>query len=596
MFGTYVSVGLSVFLLAVIAVVLVGPRRTIKTLVSYWKLLSNSKRILVQTAVLALLIPTLGTPYVDLKFYGFYVVSSALCFLSVLLFLSRFERLATWIFEITERYNVYVFSGVFLVLTSAAAVLFLEDIPHISDEVIYQFQAKAFANGRLYFDPPPVKEFFTFVHSIADQEKWYGILNPGWPAILALGYTLGVPWLVNPVLGALTLLFFFYFYKAAGYGSLETRIAVLLLGISPFVFFMSANYMAHAANLCLFSVFCWASAKLLHCDKVIFAIAAGLALGLNLLVRPIDSAVTATPFLFYLLFRTTRDVRWFKHLCVVAGLASFCLGVMFLYNHHLTGAYLDFPMSKYFREENLGKFGLGFGADVGTKLHGPEWPGYYPSDAIRVSSYRISELLQDFNGFPLLLLTACLYAIQSRSRAFSSWHTVLLTSALGLVAVYALHFYHGIAFGSRHYYLAVPALAIIIAKPMAELISQGHASVAYSTKVVFVALILHTFVFPYPILIRRYGAQYRGASASIRDYVAKHAISNAVIFVDGFFNWKSVYSLNAQPLESNSVIFARNLGVRNQLLLKHFPGRTYYHLKNGSGGITLETLALSART
>jgi len=99
----------------------------------------------------------------------------------------------------------------------AAGFFILGNTPHISDEVIYQFQAKALAGGKLYFAPPPEKEFFTFIHSIVDGEKWYGVLNPGWPGILALGYVAHTPWLVNPLLGALTLVILFAFYKEAGY-------------------------------------------------------------------------------------------------------------------------------------------------------------------------------------------------------------------------------------------------------------------------------------------------------------------------------------------------------------------------------------------
>jgi hypothetical protein len=355
--------------------------------------------------------------------------------------------------------------------------------------------------------------------------------------------------------------------------------------------------MAHTANLFLFALFCWALVNIHACGKRRFAVAAGLALGMNILVRPTDSIATAAPFLLHLLGRAVQNKRLFQHLCIVAVFGALFVGLTLLYNHQLTGQYVEFPMSKYFREEGLGRFGLGFGADMGTKLHGPEWPGYYPADVIRVSSYRFAELLQDFNGLPLLLVAACVLTGVRNGKSRTEWDTLLMTSALCLVALYSLHFYHGIAFGARHYYLAVPALAIMIAKLLASGIAQGDQSLAYFTKLALVALVLHTLVFPYPRLLLRYGLQYRGASGVVRNSVREQGIANAVVFVDSSrWAWKSAFPLNTYPLDRNSVIFAQHLGERNQLVMEQFSGRKYYLLRVGSGRNRVQIRPISSAT
>jgi hypothetical protein len=40
---------------------------------------------------------------------------------------------------------------------------------------------------------------------MVNNGKFYAWAPPGWPLLLLPGILLGVPWLVNPVLGALTL-------------------------------------------------------------------------------------------------------------------------------------------------------------------------------------------------------------------------------------------------------------------------------------------------------------------------------------------------------------------------------------------------------
>ena len=253
-------------------------------------------------------------------------------------------------------------------------------------------------------------------------------------------------------------------------------------------------------------------------------------------------------------------------------------------------------MSKYFKDEGLGKFGLGFGSDMGTKLHGPEWPGFYPSDALRVSSYRVSELLQDFSGLPWLLLGAGLLFVKRREEWREDWDATLMASGLTLGVVYGLHFYHGIAFGARHYYLAVPALAVVVARPFVRWMSEGGEPVVRLVKLALVGLLLLTLLIPYPRLILRYGGQYRGGGTVLRDYVQEQRITNAVVFVESSnWGWKAAFPLNDYPLERNDLIFARDLGERNQLLMNHFRGRRFYHCRVRPSFDKVDCMAIFAR-
>ena len=52
---------------------------------------------------------------------------------------------------------------------------------------------------------PPVPDAFDFYLMGTGSKGWYSIVEPGWPAVLAIGMWLGVPWLVNPLLAGLNV-------------------------------------------------------------------------------------------------------------------------------------------------------------------------------------------------------------------------------------------------------------------------------------------------------------------------------------------------------------------------------------------------------
>jgi hypothetical protein len=96
------------------------------------------------------------------------------------------------------------------------------------------------------------------VWGMVSNEKFCAWAPPGWPLLLASGILLQVPWLVNPVISAPTLLSVYYLGRLV-YNVSVALLAVFFMLFSPFFLLHSAAYYAHSNSLLfipLFVFFC----------------------------------------------------------------------------------------------------------------------------------------------------------------------------------------------------------------------------------------------------------------------------------------------------------------------------------------------------
>lgn len=561
-----------------LATAVTGPKRAAFLLRESTQLLLGA-RVLLPAAVLIGLLVVLARRYLDVTAFLQTLLLSTVAFIALYLLAEGLERPTTRLVEWLERRTVGQIALTSALLSLLAGWLVLDGVPHVSDEVAYQFQAKAMAQGGLSLPAPEPVAAFRFIHTMVMNDRWFGIMNPGWPAVLAVGYVLRTPYLINPLLGALALFLWHGFFRETGVTTRAARLAVLLLALSPLLLFMNGTYMSHPANLVLFGGFCWSWARLLGAESRGAALIAGLALGGNLLVRPVDTIAVTLPFAVQGLWRLRRNPRLFPLFVLTTVVALGGVLLTLLYNRALTGDPMLMPVTEYFRLRNPAeRFGMGFGADMGTKMHGAEWPGFYPADAVRVSSYRVSLFLQDLFGLPLLPLVALAYAVRRR-REWDEWFSVMLGTLAALLGVYFLHFYHGIAYGSRHLYLATPVVMLMLARIVEEWLERGTPATSRQARALVAALVVFTVVFAYPPLLQEYGHSYRGVDGRIRDAVRVSHITNAIVFVDdGGWGWKGAFPLNDYPLERNRVIFARDSIGTNERVMTQYPGRQYFGL------------------
>lgn len=537
-------------------------------------------RIVGPTLVVAAGLALLARRYLDVTDYAERTVVSTIGFLALYMLAEGLALHTARLVEWLDRRSFVQVAGTGMLASLLAGWLVFDGFPHVSDEVAYLFQAKTMALGRLSLPPPEPRESFVFLHTLVDNGQWYGIMNPGWPAFLALGFLMHAPWLVNPLLGALALWCFRGFFQEAGVTGRTARLAILLLACSPFLVFMNGTYMSHAATLVLFGLFCWRWARLLRLEQRRDAVVAGLALGACFLVRPVDTVAIGLPFAVQGLLRLRRTPRLLPLFGLALGAASLGVLATLAYNRQLTGHATMMTVSRYFEVRNPHEqFGLGFGPEMGTKLHGEEWPGFYPADAVVVTAYRLSQLCLDLYGLPLLPIAAMVLAVRRR-RDWDEWLGVSVAAAASLTGVYFLHFYHGVAYGSRHLYLATPAIALLMARPAADWLERGTEETTRRGRAIVAALVCFTVLFAYPPLVREYGRLYRGVDGRIRDAVRVAGVTDALVFVDEHrWGWKFAFPLNAYPLERNRVLFVRDDPALNAQVRQRYPRSQYLSLR-----------------
>jgi 4-amino-4-deoxy-L-arabinose transferase-like glycosyltransferase len=200
----------------------------------------------------------------------------------------------------------------------------LQRFPASGDEYAYLLQGEIFASGRLSVPSasPDVRAAFTLDHVI-DDGRIRSKYPPGWPALLAVGAFGEIPWLVNPIVATATVVVVWTMARPL-FGAGAAIFAALLLAMSPMFLLMGASFHSHPFSLLLCSL------SLHHLvrgsrtgSSVPFALS-GAAVGLQLLVRPLDAVLTVAALAIGLGRRATT-----RHMAVFTA-GAFPAGGLFL--------------------------------------------------------------------------------------------------------------------------------------------------------------------------------------------------------------------------------------------------------------------------
>ena len=518
-----------------------------------------------QSLVTYLLIGTIG---VLLLFYGLTD--------SIDRFTSFVSRGYQFLLKLKHGYFLLICCGVVLILTNIFSWVCFQHKPHIDDTVAQLFNARIVAQGRLYGPAPSFPEFFDRNHMIIDNGKWYSQYPPFHSALLALGFLIGTPWLINPLLGALVIIVFYYLGKEL-YDEKTGRISAMLGTLSPFLLFMSSEYMNHASALLLLSCFILFFFRMIRKHSFVSALLAGIFLGLAVNVRPLTALAITTPLIIYSFYLFGRKpLTYFPRLSLMAITSVIFVGVLLYYNYLTNGNPLTFGYTARWGSDH----GLGFG-------HSGWGPAHTPLRGL-LSTW---EDLNAMNRFlfewpiPSLIFVALLFA----SSRTNPKDYLLLSVITTPVIAYFFYWFHGILFGPRWEYETLGALVVLSARGIQILpdfvqnqlkLSATREKIIYGLKKFLILCLLFTFIVSIPTLARYYNKGFGTTRLPVIETVKKLKIENAIVATPKVF-YASVFNGNQLDLKGE-IVYVRDLSPLLPILRTIYPDRTFFRVKRDS--------------
>ena len=500
-------------------------------------------------------------------------VGIVLCFRGLIgMQLSRIHKICSrviqWIRNIRPRpFMIGMFIGCVLICGSISWHIF-DGVPGFVDSCSYMFQARLFAHGMLSAPLPPETQFFE-VGNIILSDKWYTVYPPGYPAVLALGVIFQISWLVNPILGALTIVCIFLLAKEL-YGDNTAKLSVVLACASSFFLFMSSEFASHTATLFFITGAFLSFVRMIKNKRPLFsAVVCGITLGVALLCRPYTTAWICVPMGIAVIVK--RKELSLRHI-LIGMMPIFAACIAFLaYNYATTGHPLLFGY---------------------IAMHGKDhYPGFHEapwSDQPHTVAQGFKHVFTNLNALSIFLFEwpmpslffACLFLAYGKKR-FWEW---LLVGWIGALLVgQFFYFFNRLDFGPRFVYESLPALILLTSRGVSlttqfitsrwKTISEVHAQNILG--LVLFGLFLFAFLFNVPVRVKTYQShQYYGKDVTIQKYLNKNNVKQALVFMKDRHAYQVHYPFNAPFAKPH--VYAKDRENENRKLAEKFPGYRYF--------------------
>ncbi len=327
--------------------------------------------------------------------------------------------------------------------------------PHIFDAASYYFQGHMFSLGRPWVPAPPLKGAFNGPFMVQAAGRWFSQYAPGAAMTLAPGFKLGMPWLVEPVLAAVTLVLL-YMIGDCLRGRYLAALTALLCALSPFFLLQSASFMSHPICLFYLTGAYYACVRFLDHLQARYAFAAGLLVSAGFATRELGGILFGLPLaVFMLVSLYRRQEPWSVRIrAALPAVIGACIGLAgyLVYNGLITGNPLALP-----RLVGNPSDRLGFGENI----------GFYQRHTVAGGLENIDEMLTVLQfvlfGWPYYFSLAFL-PLPFLLRRSTTWDWLNLGIVLSFLIGYVGYFYHGIALGPRYLYESLPALVLLTAR------------------------------------------------------------------------------------------------------------------------------------
>jgi len=260
-----------------------------------------------------------------------------------------------------------IFLAEFL-FTNLISYLAFDHLPHIQDSVAQVFHGTIFAGGGLTAPSPPLRDFFYYDNMI-NNGRWYSQYPPGHSFLMMVGVLVGAPWIINPLLGS-AIIVLLYFLGRELYSDAIGRLAAVLGLFSPFILFMSSEFMNHVTALFLFTLFVLFYARTVRLKSAVSAIVAGASLGWIVNIRPLTAVSLALPFTVYACWLLWKQCKFYRKPFLAMSLAAAVfVGILLAFNYLTNGNPFLFGYQVLHGDKHLPGFGhaaWGGGADAGA--------------------------------------------------------------------------------------------------------------------------------------------------------------------------------------------------------------------------------------
>lgn len=251
--------------------------------------------------------------------------------------LKGFGKAAGKLLSIREGWLIGAAAVSFFLLTCFLSGHLFGHLPHIADSQAQYIQAKLFLSGHLTVPVHPLQSFFPIQYFGTHENRMYSSYPPGHAFLLMLGMLIGMPWIINPLMGALFVVTLYFLGREIG-NRTTGYIAMLLAAVSPYIVFMSSEYMNHATALLMLTLFVLFYIRMLKYRHWQDAVFAGCAVGYLGITRPQCVVPLGLCFALHAAWMSCTRLRqygWLNLLLFICGMPF--LGVFCYYNWSTTG-------------------------------------------------------------------------------------------------------------------------------------------------------------------------------------------------------------------------------------------------------------------
>ncbi len=356
---------------------------------------------------------------------------------------------------------------VFFVYVVWIALVQYRALPHIYDASAYLFGAKIYATGHVSAPVPVAVDRFPGPFMVQQHGRWFPQYPPGTGLMLALGYVVGAPWLIEPILGTLALL---AIGLMAGrlYDRRVATLTIVLGALSPFYSYLAASYLSHAVALFFLSWGFWALVRFAQRGPTWYLPLSAALFGMATLTRDLIALLFAAVVITGVLILSWRELRRDWPRWVLPGAAFIAVACCFVVLHllfdlSLTGNALVTPRTLFSAGDRWG-YGPGI--------------GFYGQHTLAAGFVNVDELLTslaiDLYGWPFYL-TLCLLAMPFLVWRWRAPDWLMLAGAVVVIGSYVGYFYHGIYLGPRYLSEALPFILVLTARGIVALNEAGSA-------------------------------------------------------------------------------------------------------------------------